>query len=31
MPFGIEIPPDLFFFTGLIAIGVVLLRSGGGT
>jgi len=31
MLFGLEIPPDLVFFAGLIAIGLVLLRSGGGT
>jgi len=29
MLFGVEIPPDLFFFAGLVAIGVVLLRGGG--
>jgi len=31
MPFGLEISPDLFFFAGLVAIGVIYLRSGGAT
>src|SRR5579859_3472022 len=27
MPFGLEVPSDFFYFAGLIAIGLVLVRS----